>query len=103
MEMEDVMSAVKAIWKDGHVGLEGHADWPEGHRLVVVDETELEDDNQADDPESIARWISAVDATPPLEMTAEEEAKWQEARQAQRDLDRATFNERAEKLRRMFE
>jgi len=41
-----------------------------------------DDDNQGDDPESIVRWIAAVDAIPPLEMTAAEEAEWQAARQA---------------------
>ena len=97
------MNAIKATWKNGQVVLEGHADWPEGRRLVVAEEPVADDDNQAEDPESIARWIAAVDAIPPLEMTAEEEAEWQAARKAQRELEKATFNERAEKLRRMFE
>ena len=97
------MSAIKATWKNGQVVLETPADWPEGRRLVVAEEPAPDDDNQADDPESIARWIAAVDAIPPLEMTAEEEAEWQAARKAQRDLEKSTFNERADKLREMFE
>ena len=72
-------------------------------RLVVVEDPASDDDNQADDPESIARWIAAVDAIPPLEMTAEEEAEWQAARKAQRDFEKSNFNERADKLREMFE
>jgi hypothetical protein len=97
------MSAVKAIWKDGHVVLQGRPDWPDGLRLVVAEEAMPGDDNQADDLESVARWIAAVDAIPPLEMTVEEEAAWQAARQAQRDLDKAAFNARADALRRVFE
>ncbi len=97
------MSTVKATWKNGQVILEGHADWPEGRRLVVAEDPIPDDDNQADDPEAIARWIAAVDAIPPLEMTEAEEAEWQAARKAQRDLEKATLNERADKLREMFD
>ena len=97
------MSAVKATWKNGQVVLEAPAHWPEGRRLVVAEDPVPDDDNQADDPESIARWIAEFDAIPPLEMSAAEEAEWQAARQAQRDLEKSTFNERADKLREMFE
>ena len=97
------MSAIKAIWNDGQVVLETPPDWPEGRRLVVVEDPDTDDDNQADDPESIARWIAEFDAIPPLEMTAEEEAEWQAARKAQKDFEKATFNERADKLREMFD
>jgi hypothetical protein len=97
------MSAIKAHWTDGQVVLESPPDWPEGRRLVVVDDPEPADDIQGDDPESIARWIAAFDAIPLLEMTAEEEAEWQVARKAQKDFEKATFNERADKLREMFD
>ncbi len=97
------MSAVKATWKNGQVVLEGQVDWPEGRRLVVAEDTVVEDDEQPDDPETIARWLAEFEAIPPLEMTAEEEAEWQAARKAQRDLEKSTFNERAEELRRIFE
>jgi hypothetical protein len=97
------MSAIKATWNDGQVVLESPADWPDGRRLIVVEDPAPNDDIQADDPESIARWIAEFDAIPPLEMTAEEEAEWQAARKAQRDFEKATFNERADKLREMFE
>src|SRR5271170_7757739 len=97
------MSAVKAMWKNGQVVLEGQVDWPEGRRLVVAEDIVTDDDEQPDDPETIARWLAEFEAIPPLEMTAEEEAEWQAARKAQRDLEKSTFNERAEELRRMFE
>ena len=78
------MSAVKARWKNGQVVLEAPADWPEGRRLVVAEEPVDDDNDQPDDPETIARWLAEFEAIPPLEMTAEEEAEWQAARKAQR-------------------
>jgi len=79
-------------WKNGQVMLDDPADWPEGCRVVVIRESVPDflgttGDEQADDPESIARWIAAFDAIPPLEMTPEEEAEWQAAREARKVLD----------------
>jgi hypothetical protein len=102
-EREDAMNAVKAKWKNGQVILEGHADWPEGSRLVVAQESLADDEYGEEDPESIARWIAEFDAIPPIEMTEQEEADWQAARQAQRVLEKATCSARAEKLQRALE
>ena len=63
------MNAVKATWKNGQVVLDGRADWPEGRRLVVAEAPFVEDDDQPDDPDAIAQWITEFDAIPPLEMT----------------------------------
>jgi hypothetical protein len=63
----------------------------------------MSEDEEADDPESIARWIAAFDAIPPLNMTPEEEAEWQAARKAQKEFEKAAFYERADKLRRISE
>jgi len=93
------MNAGKAKWQNGQVILEGHADWPEGSRLVVAQAPLADDDeNDEDDPESIARWIADADAIPPIEMTEQEEADWQAARQAQRALDIAKSIARAEEF-----
>ena len=32
------MSAIKATWKNGQVLLDGPADWPDGRRLVVMEQ-----------------------------------------------------------------
>jgi hypothetical protein len=49
-------------------------------------------DPQADDPEAVARWITAFNAIPPFQMTAAEEAAWQAARAAQKRVDAAAFD-----------
>lgn len=64
------MSAVKATWKNGQIVPDGPVDWPEGRRLLVEPEPLVEfvgmtEEEQGDDPESIARWIAAFDAIPP--------------------------------------
>jgi hypothetical protein len=97
------MNAVKAIWKSGQVILEDRADWPEGTRLVVAQEALADDEDGEDDPESIARWIAEFNAIPPIEMTEQEEADWQAARQTQRELDIAKSIARAEEIQRILE
>ena len=63
----------------------------------------MSEDEQGDDAESIARWVAAFDAVPPLKMTPEEEAAWQSARSERREAEIATFDQRAEALRRTWE
>ena len=80
------MTTIRAHWKQGHVVLDEPIDLAEGSRLIVmpVDEANLQgmtEDEQADDPDSIARWIAACDAIPPLDMSPEDEAammSWQQ-------------------------
>jgi hypothetical protein len=74
------MSAIKATWKNGHIIPDGPVNWPEGRRLVVVEEPAAEiefmtEDEQKDDPESIRQWIYELRAIPPLPMTPEQEAE----------------------------
>ena len=102
------MNAIKATWKHGQIVPDEPVDWPEGCRLRVepdrLSETNgMSDEEQADDAESIGRWIAEFDAIPPMQMTPQEEAEWQAARQAQKQLQKAKFNERADKLKRLWE
>ena len=95
------MIAVHAQWKDGRVVIEESVDWPDGCELEVrpVTVSGSEDDNiQSNDPKAIARWIAEFQAIPPLEMTTEEDAEWQAARQAQREFERKTFDQRADQI-----
>ncbi len=101
------MNAIKATYLNGQFVPDEAVDWPEGKRVIIAPAdsallTEVTDDEPADDPESIARWIAEFDAIPPLQMTAEEEADWQAAQEAQKEFEKATFFERAENLRRMY-
>ncbi len=73
------MSSIKATWKNGRIVLDGPADWPDGHRLVVTEERPavvefMTEDQQSDDPEEIERWIAELRASPALTLTPEQEA-----------------------------
>jgi hypothetical protein len=94
------MQEIEALWKNGEVVLKDRPDWPEGSRLTVAAKAPANDDDRDDDAESIARWIAEFDAIPPLEMTPQEEADWQAARQAQHQLERTTSAGRNERLQR---
>jgi hypothetical protein len=100
------MSAIQAMWKNGQIIPVEPVCWPEGCLLRVEPELDLHGasgDIQADDPESVARWIAEFDAVPPLDMTPAEEAAWRQARQAQKELETATFHNRADELRSLIE
>jgi hypothetical protein len=99
---------MRATWKNGQIVPDGPVNWPDGCRLTIDPEpcltfAGMTEDEQGEDAESIARWIAAFDALPPLQMTPEEEAIWQSARSAQREFDEATFDQRAAALRGMWE
>lgn len=100
------MSGIKALWKDGRIIPVEAVTWPDGSLLRVEPDAEeqvVDADNQADDPQSVARWIAEFDAIPPLEMTQEEEAAWRQARLAQRLLESYTVHGRADSLRSIIE
>ena len=107
------MKATRGTIQGGQVSLSEPVPWPDGTTVQIQpvsavngtddDDLGIPEDEQADDPESIARWVAEFDAIPALEMTTEEEAEWQAARSAQRAHEKATFNDRAEKLRRLLE
>ena len=92
------MTAVHAKWKDGQVVVEEAVDWPDGCELEVRPMNRNGSVDDLDDPELIARWIAEFQATPPLQMTAAEEAEWQAARQAQREFELKTFPQRADQI-----
>ena len=102
------MNAIKATWKKGQIVPDEPVYWPEGCRLRVEpdgmsDTNGMTEEEQGDDPESIARWIAEFDAIPPLQMTQEEEDQWQGARRAQKELEKNRFSQQADKLQRMWE
>jgi hypothetical protein len=110
------VKVIKGTVENGQITLSEPLTWPDGTEVRIraipaaseangADEEDagISEDEQADDPESIARWIAAFDAIPPLHMTPEEEAEWQAARKAQKEFEKAAFDERADKLRRIWE
>jgi hypothetical protein len=105
---EGTMNAIKGIYRNGRIILDRPAAWPE-ETAVLVEPLNSADfhgatgDEQADDPESVARWIAAFDAIPPLEMTPTEEAEWQAARTAQKAFDLSQWEERTRRIERLFD
>jgi len=107
MSATDGTTTLTGTWKNEQIILDGQADWPEGCRVVVIRECAPDflvttGDEQADDPESIARWIAAFDAIPPPEMTTEEEAEWRTARNAQKAFEIAKFEEHGRRIEALF-
>ena len=102
------MTAVKGIVKNGQIVVGEPLDWPDGTEVIVRQVAEEEtfgvpEEDRQDTPEAIAAWIQWFDSIEPLQMTPEEEAEWQAARQAQKEFEKARFMEHADKLRRMWE
>jgi hypothetical protein len=98
------MKPIHAIWQNGRIVPTQPIDWPEGTALVVEPvDSDTEGDLLGDTPESIARWLAWYDTLEPLIFTPEEEASWQAARREGRDWEKSRFDERAERLKGMFE
>jgi len=61
------------------------------------------EDDWSDTPEAIAEWLKWYDSLEALIFTKEERAAWETARSDQKEFEKATFVQRAEKLRRMWD
>ena len=55
-------------------------------------------DEQSDDPAELARWLAAFDVIPAAVMSPEEEAAWNAARSAQKQLDAGRIDRLASSL-----
>ncbi len=71
------MNAIRGTIQNGKVVFDAPPNWPEGKEVLVVDPAEanksvppvppvpmMTEEEQGDDPESIARWLTAFDAIP---------------------------------------
>src|SRR6187455_1885396 len=93
------MQSIMGKIHNGQIALGEPLNWPEGTPVYVVAISSLEDGPQAEidgdeSPAEIAHWIAEFEAIPPLEMSPEEEARWQAARREQRALDLSKESER---------
>ncbi len=80
------------------------AEWPEGAEVEIrrLDQLAPEDDGPMSAGE-IARVLAAMDAMQPFEMSEEERASLEAERRARKEWDLAHFEERAERLRKLWE
>ena len=81
------MTAIRGHWQQGQIVLDQPVAWADGAHLVIFEADQahskvgqedlvfMTEEEQGDDPESIARWIADCDSIPTLEMTPEEEAE----------------------------
>ena len=102
------MNAINGTVMNGQVVLDEPAGLPEGTRVEVVPvgqvrTTGMREEEWPTTPEGIAALLARMDSREPLEMSPEEETRWQAARQAQKEFEKAQFAEHAESLRRMWE
>ena len=102
------MNAIKGIYKNGQIILDRPADWPEETEVLVEPLPQeqtlgIREEDWPTDAEGIARWMAAFDAILPLQMTTEEEAEWQAAREAQKAFELARWEERARRIERLFD
>ncbi len=102
------MTMMTAIVRNGQLELPRPIDLPDGTEVeILLPEPERTDSGSEDDgpitPEEIARILAAIEKIEPLEMTEDERAALAADRQARKEWEKAHFEERAEKLRRMWE
>jgi hypothetical protein len=101
------MSTIRGIIQDGRVVFDTPPDWPNGTpvdvELVNSDNSiGVSEEEQGDDPESIARWLAWADQIQPLIMTPEEEAEWQKARAEQKAWEIANWEAHSKKIEDLF-
>ena len=73
-----------------------------GKTNEFVEENEINSLDQSDDPESIERWIAALDAMQPLIFTPEEEAEREKDRRERREFELATWESECRKIEGLF-
>ena len=102
------MNAIKGTVKDGRLEIVVPTNWPDGTEVIVQPVSPersfgVDEEDWSDSPEAISEWLQWYDSLEPLIFREEERAAWGIARREQKDLEKATFNERGQKLQRMWE
>jgi hypothetical protein len=102
------MSAMTGTVKNGLVVLDEPAVLPDGSRVVVqpVGSAEmfgLSESDWKDTPEVIADWIAWYDSLEHIALPAAEERAIEGFRQRQKEVGTSTFDERADRLRKIWQ
>jgi hypothetical protein len=102
------MSAIRGTIQDGKVVFAAPPQWPNGAEVDVElasghERIGISEEQQGDDPESIARWLAWYDSLEPLILTAEDEERIRQARAEQKAFQLAHWEERSRKLEKLFE
>jgi hypothetical protein len=102
------MGAITGRVEHGLVVLDEPASLADGSRVVVqpIESTEplgLSESEWQDTPEAIADWIAWYDSLEPVELSANDEQAIAAHRQRQQELAKSAFDERAERLRKIWQ
>ena len=102
------MTILKAVVREGRIELKAPDDWPEGTEvriepISVSTRIGIRDEDWPDTPEGIARRLASMDRIEPLDISPEEEAEWNAAKKAQKEFEKARFDEHAEALGKEWE
>jgi len=103
------MNLLKGTVKNGQVILDEAADLPEGARVEVapLEATRpalgMREEDWPTTPQGIAALLARMDQLEPGWLSSEDETAWKTTLQAQKDFEKASFNEWSEKLRRTWE
>jgi hypothetical protein len=95
------MTTMTAVVRNGQLELPKPIDLPDGTRVEILLPESQEQGPTT--PEEIARTLAALDRIEPFETTEQELAALEADRRARKEWEKAHFDERGEKLRRIWE
>src|SRR5207237_801532 len=101
------MSAIRGIVHNGQIVAAAPPDWPERLEVTVSPAEEdvgvgMREEDWPTTPEGIAALLAKMEQIEPW-MTPEEDAEWRKALAAQKEWDKAHWDEEGEKMRKAFE
>ena len=103
------MAAIRGTIRDGKVEFDAPPGWPDGTEVAVTAPADTGpvrmaiEDEQGDDPESIARWLAWFDSLEPLVVSPEDEERIRKARADQKAFELSKWDEHSAKLEKLFE
>jgi hypothetical protein len=100
------MDGIKALIRNGRVEPEQPLELPEGTEVLIVPAHAADDDDDDgwdNSPEGIAAWLEWYRTLEPLQFTPEEKAALEADRAERKAWELQHFDERMDKLRKMWE
>jgi hypothetical protein len=101
-ERRGSVTVIKANVRQGRLETDEPIDLPDGTELLIPLAT-AEDKDRSPTREEIAAALAAMDEIESFSWTEQERADWHADRKARRDLEKAGFQQEAEKLRSIWE
>jgi hypothetical protein len=101
------MTTIKAVVRNGRIEVDTPLNLPEGTELTIPipDPSEpsgVREEDGSDSPEAIEAWLRWYDSLDPLELTPEERAAWEMARQEQKEFELAQWEQHSKRLEGLF-